>query len=120
MKAQIPKIRKPGYNEEMAGIAGEIGSGRYGVRYIQTAIPIKEIERLTLVAELPASEKWHVRQLFQRDIDMERVQEEIMPYFKHPQKIKFFNPLTIVLMPMDKEGRVLQGVNEVETLPDVR
>lgn len=111
---KLPTVQKPKYNQEMPGIAGEIGSGRYGVRYLQTAIPIKEIERLTLVAELPASEQWHVRQLFQRDIDMVRVRDEIMPYFKDPQKIKFFNPLTIVLMPIDAQGRVLQGVTEVK------
>src|SRR5690348_16317481 len=110
--SKLPAVPKRQYNEEMYGIAGEIGNGRYGVRYLQTAIPIKEIERLTLVAELPDSERWHVRQLFQRDIDMKRVQERIMPYFKDPKKIKFFNPLTIVLMPMDTQGRVLDGVKE--------
>ena len=115
---QLPKMSAKKYNEEMSGIAGEIGSGRYGVRYLQTAISISEIDRLTLVAELPDSERWHVRQLFQRDIDMERVQGEIMPYFKNPEKIKFFNPLTIVLMPMDGDGRVLQGVKEVKLPAD--
>ena len=116
--AKLPAFQKPKYNEEMLGIAGEIGSGRYGVRYLQTAIPIKEIERLTLVAELPDSERWHVRQLFQRDIDMDRVLDEIMPYFKDPQKIKFFNPLTIVLMPMDAQDRVLMGVKESKVNAD--
>ena len=111
---KLPPVKKLKYNEQMVGVAGEIGSGRYGVRYLQTAIPIKEIERLTLVTELPDSERWHVRQLFQRDIDMVRVLSEIMPYFKNPQKIKFFNPLTIVLMPMDAQGRVLMGVKEVK------
>lgn len=103
------------YNETRVGVAGEIGTGRYGVRYLQSAIPIQEIDTLTLVSELPDSERWHVRQLFQRDIDKKRVLEEIMPYFKHAQKIKFFNPLTIVLMPMDNSGRVLCGVGEDES-----
>ena len=117
--AKLPIVLKTKYNESMVGVAGEIGAGRYGVRYLQGAIPIAEIDRLTLVSELPDSERWHVRQLFQRDIDKKRVLEEIMPYFKHAQKIKFFNPLTIVLMPMDGLGHVLEGVNEKQLPPVV-
>src|SRR6266436_3841173 len=117
MKAKLPPVQQLEYNEMQMGIAGEIGMGQYGVRYIQTAIPIQEIGRLSIVAELPDSERWPVRQLFQRDIDQERVKEDIMPYFKDPQKIKFFNPLTVVLMPLDDRGRVLEGVEESKEEP---
>ena len=41
-----------------------------------------------------------------------------MPYFYNPTKIKFFNPLTIVLLPVDHRGQVLSSVHESQRNDD--
>ena len=106
-----PKISvKPGikYDASLSGHYGKLGEGRYGVRFIQTAVDVRELDKLKLITQLPASEKWPIRNLFQRDINHERVHEEIIPYFLNSNTIKFFNPLTIVLLPTDSNTHLLQ------------
>ena len=50
----------------------------------------------------------HFQELFQRDVDMDRVRDQIVPYLAKPQHIKFFNAITVVLLPVDPtEGTVL-------------
>ena len=110
-----PAIAQDTYNETIYGYYGTLGKSHYGVRFIQTALAVTEIEKLTLVSEIPDSEKWPVRELFQRDIDSERVEDEIIPYLKKATKIKFFNPLTIVLLPSDQHQHVLRGVQETQS-----
>ena len=100
------------YDRALHGYFGELGKTHYGVRFLQTALRITELEKLTLVADIPGSEAWPVRELFQRDIDTERVIDNIVPYFTKETKIKFFNPLSIVLLPMDKKQLILDSVVE--------
>ena len=111
----LPSIVQEPYNHHLYGHYGELGKSHFGVRFLQTALHISEINKLTLVSEIADSEQWPVRELFQRDVDEERVRTMLMPYFKKPTKIKFFNPLTIVVLPIDRSGRVLQAVSETRS-----
>jgi hypothetical protein len=43
--------------------------------------------------------------LFQREIDHERVENEIIPYFQDENKIKYFSPITLILLPTDNLKR---------------
>ena len=53
--------------------------------------------------------------MFQRDVDEKRVGKEIMPYLKDNSKVKFFNPLTLIVLPMADDGRnVLKDVEYIE------
>jgi hypothetical protein len=54
-------------------------------------------------------------ELFQRQIDIERVKREIVEgYLRIPNKIKFFNSLTIVLLPKSKEGKIVSTFENYE------
>ncbi len=42
-----------------------------------------------------------LEELFQRDLDVERACAEIQTYLKQPERLKFFNSLTVVLLPVE-------------------
>jgi hypothetical protein len=106
----------PKYDSSFSGHYGELGVGRYGVRFIQSAVSVGDLDKLKLISQLPGSERWPIRNLFQRDVDQLRVINEIAPYFEEEQAIKFFNPLTIVLLPCDSSNVVLPGVKETQSV----
>ena len=89
--------------------------------------PLSDVSsELKLVESLPSDlrAKWSLEELFQREIDWDRVETELLNgYLKRPNKLKFFNSLTVALIPLNEQGMldheygdtpnppVLQGVN---------
>jgi hypothetical protein len=64
-------------------------------------------------------------ELFQRQIDIDRVKREIVEgYLRAPNKIKFFNSLTIVLLPKDDDGKIVSMFSNYENndppVPDAK
>jgi hypothetical protein len=117
MPTAMPPIHdKDPYGKEKWGHYGELGEGANAkIRFLQTVISHQELNDITLISSIPGSEKWDVRDLFQRDVDGDRVENEIMPYFKDQEKVKFFNPLTLIILPMTKNARnVLKIIEYVE------
>ena len=49
---------------------------------------------------------------FQRDVDNDRITDSLLPYLQDTEKIKFFNPLTLTLLPM-QENEVLTQMPRV-------
>ena len=86
-------------------IKGELGAfgGGMGLRmlYIQCALTVQELLEIKLAEELPGSDEWPVRDLFQRDVDHDRVKKAIVPWLRDVDKIKFFAPITLALLPYD-------------------
>lgn len=111
------KVHKKGYEKSLIGVHGTIGQGDLLVNYIQLNLKVTDLDLLGLVSEIPGSEKWPIRQLFQRDIDKERVTKDIIPYFQNDSIVKFFNPLTIAVLPIDSAGRYDGGLSEHEDDP---
>jgi hypothetical protein len=105
------------YDKEKLGMYGSMGNGSIKINFIQFNMSISALDSIGLVSEIPGSEKWPVRQLFQRDIDQSRVEQEIMPYFEDPNYVKFFNPLTIAVLPIDSHGRLRSSLKEEEDNP---
>lgn len=92
------------------GSFGELGKGDNGsVCYLQTTIPFNEIDAIKLISDIPGSEEWAVKDLFQRDVDWDRVTNSLVDYFMDGSKVKFFNPLTLTLLPRreSEDGRLL-------------
>jgi DGQHR domain-containing protein len=91
------------------------------IRYFLTSVPIALLTRsFRLVEDIPGSEDWGYDAIFQRDIDEDRVKEELLnDYLLIADKFKFFNPLTIALLPYQTgERKILdsyRGVVETET-----
>ena len=112
----FPPIESTVFNQELNGVFGEFGSGA-GLQafYLQSAIKPAELDRISLISDIPGSEKWKVRDLFQREVDHERVRHALLPYLRDSDKIRFFNPLTVTILPMDMDGRtVLSTMSRVK------
>jgi hypothetical protein len=90
------------YNQEFRGFFGEFGTGADSqIIFIQSAITPAQLSKLTLISEIEGSETWSVRDLFQREVDDKRVTKAILPYFRDHERVKFFNPLTLSVLPVD-------------------
>jgi hypothetical protein len=110
MTVQLPPTIDVAYNKTKYGYFGELGTGANAhVRFLQTALSVDELDSVTLIENIPGSETWDVRDLFQRDVDKERVTQEILPYLKDKNRVKFFNPLTLALLPMATNGQTIEG-----------
>ncbi|MCY4482209.1 MAG: hypothetical protein OXC12_04970 [Spirochaetaceae bacterium] len=114
--AITPPIVRKDYNHQIQGVYGEFGAGS-GLRafYLQSTFTPSELRRISLISDISGSERWPVRDLFQRDVDNERVSEGLVPYLQDESKIKFFNPLTLTTLPMAPDGNSVRS----EMLPVV-
>ena len=114
--ADLPPIKKLVFNQQLNGVFGEFGSGA-GLQafYLQSAITPAELDRISLISEIPGSERWPIQDLFQREVDQSRVRHGLLPYLRDATKIRFFNPLTLTLLPMESDGRsIVNSMPRVE------
>lgn len=90
------------YDRMKYGHFGQFGDGA-NIRafFLQSVIETSKLNEIHLINQIPGSERWSIRDLFQRDVDINRVDEEIKPHFENSQKVKFFSPLTLTLLPME-------------------
>ncbi|MBI1925911.1 DGQHR domain-containing protein [Candidatus Poribacteria bacterium] len=85
------------------------------IRYYLTNVRLSALEEcFKLVEDIPESANWGYNAIFQRDIDDDRVENELLrKYLLNANKFKFFNPLTIALLPFDaKENQILDKYPE--------
>jgi hypothetical protein len=104
------------YPERKIGIYGNIGEGENAeILFIETVISAEELDSITLLSNIPDIEKWDVRDLFQRDVDNDRVTNDIIPYFKDKTKIKYFSPITLILLPTENAKRnIIKKIDYIE------
>ncbi len=104
-----PIVPEPTYKESLGGVYGKFGSGHdLQAIYLQTAIELQDLDKISLISDIKGSRRWPVRDLFQREVDTERITNSLLPYLKSRDKIKFFNPLTLTVLPVDeRSGDVL-------------
>lgn len=115
MAITTPPLANPRYNHQLPGVYGQFGTGA-GVRafYLQSALTPAQLDWVSLISDIRGSERWPVRDLFQRDVDNERISGSLLPYLQDEQKIKFFNPLTLTLLPMQENSdRILAQMPRV-------
>ena len=113
------------FNKPIYGLSGQFTlSQGIALPYFTCNLDInRAVDELRIAEQFPASleNKWSLNELFQREIDEERIEQEIIRgYLLDPKKIKFFNAITIVLMPKDPKGGILNSfdqVGEVESPP---
>lgn len=67
---------------------------------------------LDLVDDMPGatSVDWKLEELFQRDIDWDRVERGLVPYLRDHERPQFFNALTIALIPKSNDS--MQGFDD--------
>ena len=60
------------------GFYGKFGSGgNVEVSYIQSVMDYDFLSEITLIEDIKGSDQWDVRDLFQRNVDRQRVNREI-------------------------------------------
>ncbi|MFT6862294.1 MAG: hypothetical protein ACJAVK_000851 [Akkermansiaceae bacterium] len=107
------------FNNPIYGQKGEYSlSASVRVPYFTALMDLKRVTKELKTHEevTPSLENsYNLVELFQRTIDPERVKKEIVEGFlKNPNKLKFFNSLTFVLLPKDRSGKILR---EFEGIP---
>ena len=115
MATTTPPLANPRYSHQLPGVYGQFGTGA-GVRafYLQSALTPAQLDWVSLISDIRGSERWEVRDLFQRDVDNDRISGSLLPYLQDEQKIKFFNPLTLTLLPMQENSdRILAQMPRV-------
>lgn len=100
---------KDNYNRPLYGFHGQYTlSPGVSLPYFLTAMPVERvIDELKIAEQISPSmdNRWSLNELFQREVDRKRVAHELVRgYLADPHKLKFFNAITIVLMPKSAEG----------------
>lgn len=113
------KKKKPleKYDNKRNGFAGSFGSGaNIDIRYLQTAFSPGTLDSIKLIEDIHGSEKWNVRDLFQRNVNQKRV-SAIKKFLLDSKSVKFFNPITLVLLPYDQHTQeVLASVKHIKPI----
>ncbi|MXY52903.1 MAG: hypothetical protein F4Y86_10325 [Gammaproteobacteria bacterium] len=105
----MPPTNRVTYNQSLAGVYGAFGAGG-GLQafYLQSAITPADLDKISLISDIPGSERWSVRDLFQREVDNDRITNGLLPYLEESERIKFFNPLTLTLLPTGDDGYTIE------------
>jgi len=102
---------KAKFNKALYGLTGiyTLSEG-IALPYFLSLVEInRAIDELKIAEQIPASldTQWSLKELFQREIDEKRVEDDIVKgYLLDPKKLKFFNAITIVLMPKGADGKI--------------
>lgn len=96
------------YTDPLLFVLGEYDFSQVGrVPYFSTVMPLQAlVDEIELVEDIPGNIDfdWSLEELFQRDINWERVKTELLDgYLKNSNKLCFFNSLTIALLPQDRK-----------------
>jgi hypothetical protein len=105
------------YNVPIYGIRGEFSlSPVVKVPYFTCLMDIGRVtQELKTHEEVNPSldTTYSLVELFQRQIDIDRVKREIVDgYLRQNNKIKFFNSLTIVLLPKNSQGKLVSAFED--------
>lgn len=81
--------------------------GQTSVTYFSTCLQARQLtSMLQLPSQLPVDPANPIRleELFQRELDIDRVTDKIVPYLRNESHLKFFNALTVALLPLEPEN----------------
>lgn len=96
----------PIYTPPTPFLRGEFRVGDVAVPYYLTSMRVKEaVQYLKLPRDVPfdPDEPVNLDEIWQRELNVERVTDDIVPYLESPEDLKFFNALTTVILPADPE-----------------
>jgi DGQHR domain-containing protein len=99
------------------------------VAYFVTVMKYREAAAsLRLVSDLPGASSldWKVEELYQREVDWNRVNRRILPYLRQASQPQFFNAITVALLPrvagrisgMEEQGWTAPPLNSPEQFRD--
>ncbi len=112
------------YTELRPLLCGSFSISKSEIPYFQTIMTLEEVtKQLELVEDLPSDLRshWRLEELFQREIDWERVNRELVDgYLRRPDKLKFFNSLTVALLPLDDTRKLDAAYNDTAPPPPLK
>jgi hypothetical protein len=118
---EIPGADTPHYTEPRPILSGTLNLSGSEIPFFQAMMPLKAVvDELDLVENLPSDLRanWRLEELFQREIDWERVREDLVKgYLKRPNKLKFFSTLTVALLPLNDDRMLANEYGEASALP---
>gem|GEM_PF-6548825 len=74
------------------------------IKFIQTTIDIADLDFISTLEKIPVRLQWHIKEMENLLVRKHRVEKQIIPYLKDPNKVKFFNPLTLVVLPKENNN----------------
>jgi DGQHR domain-containing protein len=83
-------------------ISGRFADSASPVAYFVTVMKYREAATsLKLVSDLPGASAvdWKIEELYQREVDWNRVNRRILPYLRQANQPQFFNAITVALLP---------------------
>jgi hypothetical protein len=89
-------------------IRGGLSLGHTGVPFFATSMRADDLSSLLrLPSQVPfdPGRPIELEELFQRELDVTRVENEIVPYLRREESLRFFNSLTVVLLPLRPDDR---------------
>jgi DGQHR domain-containing protein len=95
------------YTSPQIYLRGQFSLWEYCIPYFSTVLPWRFAQKhLSLLQDLPGTEltDWSLAELFQRDIDWERIEHGLVKYLRNETHPQFFNSLTVALLPKDARG----------------
>ena len=107
------------YNVPIYGVKGEFTlSADIAVPYFSALIDIQRLASEIKTHEQVAAsldQTYNLQELYQREIDTDRIDRDMVKhYLMDPNKIKFFNSLTVALLPKDEDGKIVGEFQEFE------
>ena len=114
-------LEKDEYTEPILFIPGKYTLSHVGeVSYFSAVMPLQDlVDQIKLVENITedAGITWDLEELFQRDINWDRVKNELVNgYLKNQNKLNFFNSLTIALLPQNG-SKIEDRYGEPEPIP---
>ncbi|WP_373047030.1 hypothetical protein [Vulgatibacter sp.] len=103
-------------------LRGRFALSRTAIPYFSGVMSLEEVAKeLGLVENLPADlrARWRLEELFQREIDWDRVRKSIVQgYLRVPDKLKFFNSITVALLPLDEKRHITSSYGDASNAPE--
>ncbi len=102
--ARLDALRSAGadYTGDYTYLKGMYAIGPERLPYYAITMSIADAAKHLVLARdvvFDVERPTRLEELFQRDLDVERARSEIQTYLKQPEGLKFFNSLTVVLLP---------------------
>lgn len=87
---------------------GSFRLSSWAVPFFTTTVTVEEAaHHLHLTSDIPGAEEinWRLDELYQRDLNWPRVENQIVPYLRRRDDPQFFNSITVALLPYDRSSR---------------
>jgi len=107
---------EPEMNQTITGFHGSFNtSDSYSVNYLLSGLNVKGYKLLDIASEAFSFDQVDFEEMVQRDVDIVRVQDEIIDQYlkKGKEKALFFPPLIVSIIAFDKDDKPIHQFREI-------